>query len=331
MTTLTLPPNPTPRNTTPSAKPADSTVSKHTLYGIGLAVLSNVLFGVLFAYSSWLAPLSGTQVFVWRIVAMWGVLLTFLLMSGKLAKSLTFLANLKTAKQWAWLLIPTPIFASQFWLFMWAPVNGQGTQVAMGYFLFPLSMVLSGYVFLGERLTRLQWVAVGLAGLGVAFEIIRTGQVSWATLWVCGTYPIFYLLRRKQGVPALTGMLVDTSVILPFALAYLLWVSPSTLAMVTGSLSMALLVAGLGAISVLALQTNVDASKLLPMNVFGMLSYLEPALLFVLSVTVLGGAFEAGMAVSYGLIWAGIGCLIWQGMVSLQKSRKQKLKSVMAV
>lgn len=293
---------------------------RNLILGAGLAVLSNVLFGVLYTYSSWLEPLSGTQVFIWRMLAMWAALVGFLTLSGRMTNSLRLLRGLKSVKQWAWLLLPTPIFASQFWLFMWAPVNGQGVQTAMGYFLFPLMMVIFGCVFFGEKLSKLQWLAVGLAGLGVASELIRTQSISWATLWVCTTYPIYYIMRRKQGISALTGLLVDLTVLAPFAIGYLFIIAPATLDVVVSSGYLIAMLIGLGIISVLAMQTNVDASQKLPVNVFGMLSYLEPALLFLLAVTVLGNPFEPEMLFSYGLIWTGIACLICQGIRSLRST-----------
>jgi len=299
-------------------------VQQRTLMmGVALAVLSNVLFGVLYAYSSFLAPLSGTQVFIWRMLAMWAALIGYLLISGRLGFHMDKLKALGSVKQWAWLLLPTPIFLSQFWLFMWAPVNGQGVQTAMGYFLFPLMMVVFGCVLFGEKLSRLQWLAVAFAAVGVGSEIIRTQSVSWATLWVCGTYPVYYILRRLQGIGAVTGLLVDLTIFAPFALAYLFFIAPSSLSLVSGSGFFIAMLVGLGVMSVLAMKTNVDASQMLPMNVYGMMSYLEPALLFILAITVLGNPFESAMIYSYGLIWVGIACLIAHGVRQLRRAHQQ--------
>ena len=302
---------------------AGSAQQRTLILGVALAVLSNLLFGVLYAYSSFLAPLSGTQVFIWRMLAMWAALIGYLLISGRLSSHIDKLKALGTVKQWAWLLLPTPIFLSQFWLFMWAPVNGQGVQTAMGYFLFPLMMVVFGCVLFGEKLSRLQWLAVAFAAVGVCSEIIRTQSVSWATLWVCGTYPLYYILRRIQGIGAVTGLLVDLTIFAPFALAYLLLFAPSSLSLVSGSGFFILMLAGLGVMSVLAMKTNVDASQMLPVNVYGMMSYLEPALLFILAITVLGNPFESAMIYSYGLIWLGIVCLIMHGIRQLRSAHKQ--------
>ncbi|WP_299328192.1 EamA family transporter RarD [uncultured Psychrobacter sp.] len=298
------------------------------IIGAALAVLSNVLFGVLYAYSHFLAPLSGTQVFIWRMLAMWAALVGYLVVSGRLSLHIGKLKQLRSAKQWAWLLLPTPIFLSQFWLFMWAPINGQGVQTAMGYFLFPLMMVVFGCVLFGEKLSRLQWLAVGFAALGVGSEIVRTQSVSWATLWVCGTYPLYYIIRRLQGIGAITGLLVDLTIFAPFALGYLCFIAPSSLSLVGGSSFFIMMLIGLGILSVLAMKTNVDASQMLPVNVYGMMSYLEPALLFILAITVLGNPFESAMLYSYGLIWLGIAFLIIHGFRQLRGARKQQLIAI---
>ena len=307
----------------PTMWTAGSTKQRTLIMGVALAVLSNVLFGVLYAYSHFLAPLSGTQVFIWRMLAMWAALVGYLLISGRLGLHVNKIKKLGSIKQWAWLLLPTPIFLSQFWLFMWAPVNGQGVQTAMGYFLFPLMMVVFGCVIFGEKLSRLQWLAVGFAALGVGSEIVRTQSVSWATLWVCGTYPLYYILRRLQGVGAITGLLVDLTIFAPFALAYLFFIAPSSLSVVGGSSFFIMMLAGLGVLSVLAMKTNVDASQILPVNVYGMMSYIEPALLFILAITVLGNPFESAMIYSYGLIWLGIGFLIIHGVRQLRKANRE--------
>lgn len=315
--------NTTSRLPLPVVWTAGSKQQRTLIMGVMLAILSNLLFGVLYAYSSFLAPLSGTQVFIWRMLAMWAALIGYLLISGRLGLHVDKLKALDTFKQWAWLLLPTPIFLSQFWLFMWAPVNGQGIQTAMGYFLFPLMMVVFGCVLFGEKLSRLQWLAVAFAALGVGSEIIRTQSVSWATLWVCGTYPVYYILRRLQGIGAITGLLVDLSIFAPFALAYLFFIAPTSLDLVSGSGFFIAMLVGLGIISVLAMKTNVDASQMLPVNVYGMMSYIEPALLFILAITVLGNPFESAMIYSYGLIWLGIVFLIAHGVRQLRRVHKQ--------
>lgn len=281
--------------------------------GISLAVSSNLLFGVFYLYSGWLAPMTGTQVFVWRLLTMCVVIWVYLLGSRQFGVVWRDLQAFVGIKHKLWLIAPTPIMLSQLWLFMWAPLNGHGIAVAMGYFLFPLAMVLAGCVLFGERLVGLQKLAVLFAIAGVALEIVHGGSLSWATFWVCGTYPIYYIIRRKLGVRAITGLFLDTTLFMPFGVLYLLFHFEFFYHTVT---SFALIKAfGLGLLSVLAFMANLSAVRLLPVSIFGMLSYLEPLLLFVLAISVLGEPLDLNSVLSYGLIAMGIGCLVVNGII----------------
>lgn len=290
----------------------------HRMLGVGvfLALLSNLLFASFYPYSGWLAPLSGTDVFVWRVILMCAVIFLYLLLSGQWSVVLADLRSYAKQKQLIWLVAPTPIMLSQMWLFMWAPLNGEGVAVAMGYFLLPLVLVLVG-CWLGEQLAGLQKLAVLLAGIGVGAEILQGGSLSWATFWVCLTYPVYYVVRRKQGVRAVTGLFVDTLVFLPIGLTLLL-MKPSLTTQIDGVFMM-LKVFGLGALSVAAFLANLQAMRMLPMSLFGMLSYLEPLLLFVVAITLLGEPVTGQMLFSYGFIWLGIVCLLVQGVVATRK------------
>lgn len=285
--------------------------------GIALAIISNVLFGVFYLFSGWLAPMTGTQVFVWRLVSMFFMVVMWLVVSRQLNTVLSDIRALAKPKSLLWLLAPTPILLSQLWLFMWAPLNGHGVAVAMGYFLFPLMMVLAGCLLFGERLIGLQKLAVLLAGVGVTLEIIQGGSLTWATFWVCITYPIYYLMRRQQGIRAITGLLVDTAIFFPFGIVYL-WYDGHFSHQVLTSLAIFKVIL-LGFASVLAFLANLQSVRLLPVSLFGMLSYLEPLLLFVLAVTFLQEPLTAQMFVSYGLIWLGIVCLIIHGLHQQKK------------
>lgn len=307
-----------------SAKPA---ASQTRLWGIILAVLSNSLFGVVYVYSHWLAPLTGTQVFLWRMVAMWGGLALLMALTHGFSRLRQLLASFTSLRQWALLLLPTPILASQFWLFMWAPVNGEAVNTAMGYFLFPLTMVIMGCLAFHERLSHWQWLAVGLAAAGVGMQIWQSGTLSWTTAWVCLSYPIYYGLRRWQGIPALLGLFIDLSVIAPVALAYILFKDHS-LAMVASSGYMIAMLVGLGLISAVAMQSNLASSQLIPVNVFGMLSYIEPALMFILSVVMLHEVVNSQMLMSFGLIWAGILVMMIDAFLSCHPRQAYQNKSI---
>ena len=289
--------------------------------GVLAAVFSNILFAMLFLYSQWMKPMTGTDVFAWRMVAMLLALFGLMSVTRSWSAGRAFVAEVgRDWKRWLLIALPVPILASQLWLFIWAPVNGEGLNVAMGYFLFPLAMMLAGRLWFKERLNRLQCWAVALAAAGVAWELARSGAFSWATVWICTTYPVYYLLRRRLGVPSLVGLLLDLMIIAPCMLAYLLTQSDS-LAMIDAQPSLLVFVVLLGINSALAMFLNLQANHLLPVAVFSMLSYLEPILLFVISIAWLGEPLEAGALVSYALIWSGLCVMMWHGWQSMKKGK----------
>lgn len=296
-------------------------------FGVFAALFSNILFGVLYVYSSWMAPLSGSDVFAWRMLGMVASLWIILLASGSRRDLTRFVFGLgKDIKKWAMMLLGTFIIASQLWVFMWAPVNGEGINVAMGYFLFPLTMIIGGWLFCNETVNRWQWLAVGCAGLGVSYALWINQSFSWVTLWVCGTYPIYYLTRRAMQVPSLVGLTFDLSLIAPAAFVYLCLTSGGF--DVLSSLNKFwILIPLLGVISATAMQLNVTASRILPVILFGLFSYLEPFLLFILAVVFLDAPLTQSDLITYGLIWCGLSIAIVDSVLQLKRKKRQAFKT----
>lgn len=288
--------------------------------GIMLAITSNVLFAIFYLYSGWLAPMTGTDVFVWRVMTMWASIMIWLIATKQLRPVIDELSAIaRNKKHLVCLLLSVPIMLSQMWLFMWAPLNEQGVEVAIGYFLFPLVMVLFGRVLFQEKLLGLKKWAVIFATLGVIIEIFNGGSLSWATFWVCGTFPIYYIMRRQLTLRPIGGLLVDATLFLPLGILYFCYYNDA-FAYIFDPI-MTIKAFGLGAISLFAFMANLRAIKLLPVSLFGMLSYLEPLLLFILAITLLGEPLELKSLVSYGLIAVGIGCLIVNGIKNKKASQ----------
>lgn len=288
--------------------------------GLFLGFLSQLLFGVLYLFSYWLAPLNGTDVFALRMLTMLcGLLVILLLTVGMGSLSRFWRQNRYQGwKWWGLFLLGSLNAGSQFWLFMWAPVNGEGINVAMGYFLFPLCMALFGWLFLKARLSRLQIVALGLAALGVLHELWATQSFSWTSLWVCLVYPFYYLSRRAMGVPALQGLTIDIAFASIPGLIYLMFRTDS-LMLITQDSRFWYLLPALGIVSAVAMFTNLKASQLLPIGLFSMLSYVEPILLFLLSVTVLNADVPPSAYWTYTPIWLGLVLLGINGMLKKRK------------
>lgn len=211
------------------------------------------------------------------------------------------------------------LVSAQLWVFSWAPLHGRGLQVALGYFLLPLVLVVVGRFLYGERLVWWQWGAAGVAAVGVGFELSRVGGVSWETLLVALGYPVYFVLRRALGIAHLGGMFWEFVALAPVAAAFF------SFEVVEGSAAAAnpaLWWAGplFAAASGVALMLYLAASRLLTMSLFGLLSYLEPALLMAASM-LNGERIGPDELVIYGAIWIAVLMLMAAGIARLRRSR----------
>ena len=287
--------------------------------GVALSVGASVLFSVLPGYVQWLAPLDGIQVFAQRVL--WSIPLVLLLVL--LARQTALLREtFVRLRREPLLLAACPVAAAligvQWGLFVWAPLAGHMLEVSMGYFLLPLALVLTGRVFYGERLRPLQRLAVTCAVLGVLHELWRTQAFSWLTLVTALGYPPYMMLRRWMRFDALSGFVLEMLLLAP--LAIWLIVAHGPVDAFANRPALWLLVPGMALIGTLAFAAMMAASRLLPLGLFGILSYVEPVLLFAVAVLVLGETFDAGQWLTYLPIWAAVLLVGWDSARLLRKT-----------
>ena len=141
-----------------------------------------MLFATMYYYTSWLAPLSGEQVFAWRMLLTVPMLTLFIALWGKWRQVLDLAGRLRHQPR-LWIALPfsSALIGVQLWLFLWAPLNGKALEVSLGYFMLPLSMLLVGRLVYREKLSRWQNLAAWVAAIGVAHELYRVGWLSWAS------------------------------------------------------------------------------------------------------------------------------------------------------
>lgn len=292
--------------------------------GVALSVAASVMFVLIPGYVRELAPLDGLQVFAQRVL--WSIPAILLLVA--LARQWNVLsAAFVRLRREPLLLAALPLAAAmmgvQWLLFVWAPLAGRMLDVSLGYFLLPLAMVLAGRLFYGERLRPLQRLAVCCALVGVAHELWLTRAFSWVTLVAALGYPPYFMLRRWMKLDALSGFVLEMLVLAPLAIWLILVHGPTNL--FTQAPQLWWLLAGLGLLSTLAFGAMMAASRLLPMGLFGILSYVEPVLLFAVTVLFLGEAFNWAQLWTYMPIWLAVLLIGWDSFRLLRKQARQGL------
>jgi len=292
--------------------------------GILSSVMASCLFAVMYFYTSLLTPLDGEEIFGWRTLLTLPCLTLFMLVSKDWKRVGELLARVKRTPLLLLGMVGTSwLMGVQLWLFLWAPLHGRSLEVSMGYFLLPLAMVLTGRLVYGERLSRLQKVAVACAALGVGHELYQHGSFAWETLVVTIGYPIYFVLRKRCRTDHLGGLWCDMCLLLPWALYFVIQgpLSPADLQAHPGLYA---LIPILGAISASALIAYVLASRLLPFSLFGLLSYVEPVLLVGVAL-LLGETIGPDQWLTYLPIWAAVLVLVIEGFKHLLRQRRRSV------
>lgn len=293
--------------------------SHNSLPGVASSLGASALFATLYYYTTLLEPLDGQQVYGWRILLTAPCLALLLIAIGRWGEVRQILARLP-AEPRLWLALPlsSALVGLQLWLFMWAPINGHGLDVSLGYFLLPLTLVLTGRLLFGEAISRLQGLACLLAAIGVGNEMLGAASLSWPVLAVALGYPCYFALRRRMGTANLGGLWLDLVISLPVAALFAVS-DRDTLQLLTASPRLLVLIAGLGALSALALALMIVAGKHLNLTLFGLLSYVEPVLLVVVAL-LLGESIAASQWLTYGAIWSAIAVLVLEGARALRRA-----------
>lgn len=292
--------------------------------GIVSSVMASCLFAVMYFYTSFLTPLDGEEIFGWRTLLTLPCLTLFMLISKDWKRVGELFARVRRTPLLLLGMVGTSwLMGVQLWLFLWAPLHGRSLEVSMGYFLLPLAMVLTGRLVYGERLSRLQKVAVSCAALGVGHELYQNGSFAWETLLVTVGYPIYFVLRRRCRTDHLGGLWCDMCLLLPWALYFVIQ-GPLSAADLAQHQNLYWLIPLLGAISASALIAYVLASRMLPFSLFGLLSYVEPVLLVGVAL-LLGETIGPDQWLTYLPIWAAVLVLVLEGIKHLLRQRRRSV------
>ena len=210
-------------------------------------------------------------------------------------------------QQLAMLALAALLVGSNWLVFLWAVGNQQVVAASLGYFLTPLVNVLLGLVVLKEKLNGKEKLAIGLAGLALLNEIILLGGIPWVSLFLAATFGTYGLVRKQIPVDALSGLWLETLVMLPVCFAYALWQAQSGHAVfVLDDLSTASWLMGAGVLTALPLIAFAAATQRLNLGTVGMLMYINPTMQFLTAIYIFGEPLQTGKLLTFALIWLGL-------------------------
>jgi chloramphenicol-sensitive protein RarD len=252
------------------------------------------------------------------------------ILAHRMLWSLLFLLIvLAVRRQWGWLqMVRQPrmlgLFAASAsllsinWLiYIWAVNNGHVIEASLGYFINPLVNIMLGYLLLKERLRRPQWLAIGVAALGVLWLAWQAGHVPWIALALAASFGGYGLMRKTAPLGALEGLSFETLVLFPLAAGYVIWLSVhgANAFINTPSTATRLLLMAAGPITAIPLLLFASGARRIPLSVLGLLQYVTPTLQFMLGVWMFHEAFSAERLVGFALIWLALALFALEGVL----------------
>jgi chloramphenicol-sensitive protein RarD len=197
-------------------------------------------------------------------------------------------------------------------LYVWAVVHGHVVEASLGYYINPLVNVLLGVLVLGERLSRPQQLAVGLAAAGVAALAIGHGRLPWIALALAVSFGLYGLVRKTVGADAVTGLLCETAILALPAAALLLFLGwRGTGAFGPGAPVASGLLALGGVVTAVPLVLFALGARSLPLSTLGLIQYLSPSIQFLLAVLLFREPFTRSHAAAFACIWSALALLTW--------------------
>lgn len=282
--------------------------------GILSAALAFLLWGLFPLYFHLLRDVAPAQMLAHRVL--W---------------SLVFLAVVLAARrQWRWLgplraqprviacFIASALLLSGNWfVYIWAVNHGHVIDASLGYFINPLVNIMLGYALLKERLRPFQWLAIAVAGAGVAWLGWQAGQMPWIALILAVSFGGYGLLRKTAALGALEGLSFETMLLFPLALGYVLWLGMhgQNAFVNTASNATRLLLVAAGPITAIPLLLFAAGARRIPLSALGLLQYIAPTMQFTLGVALFGEAFTHVHLVGFALIWSALALYAAEGLI----------------
>jgi chloramphenicol-sensitive protein RarD len=278
--------------------------------GVFYALGAYLMWGFAPLYFKYLEFIPVYEILAHRVI--WSVVVTALFITY-----LNHWSNvwqvLSSMKNLMMLMLTSLLISCNWVVFIWAVNNDRMLEASLGYFINPIFNVLLGLIFLGERFSRLKWCAILLAFIGVAAQALQLGELPWVSLVLPISFALYGLLRKKVKVKAITGLFVETLVVLPFALFYLISIAESDTAnFFANSISLNLWLMFAGVVTALPLIFFGQAALRLPLSTLGFFQYLAPSLLFLFAVLVYDEPITAIKMFTFACIWMGISVFVFE-------------------
>lgn len=275
-----------------------------THLGVFYALGAYLMWGFAPIYFKYLHAIPVYEILAHRVI--WSLAVTAILISYMHAWR-DVLNLFKYPKKITLLVLTSLLISGNWMIFIWAINNEHMLDASLGYFINPIMNVLLGLLFLRESLSRIKWLAVALACVGISIQLIQLGELPWIALVLGGSFSLYGLLRKKVKIQAFTGLFAETLLVAPIAIYFLIFIANSASSdMFVNSWSLNVWLISAGIVTATPLLFFGQAALRLRLSTLGFFQYLAPSIVFLFAVFVYGEDLNLAKMITFIFIWLGV-------------------------
>jgi len=285
-----------------------SVPSQHDRTGLAAAFGAYVIWGFLPLYLILVKPVPALEFVGWRIIWTLPLCLLIVLARKQVRELRAALANRRTL---GWLAISATLIAVNWVTYVWAIQTGEVYAASLGYYINPLVNVLLGTMLLGERLTRLQWAAVGIAAMGVSLLAAGALTTLWISLTLALSFGTYGLIRKQVVVGSVPGLTIESLLLLLPSAGVAWYFAQTQVSSFAVSIELSLSIMLGGVLTAVPLLMFAIAARKLPYSILGFIQFLAPSIVFILGLTVFDKPLHPAEIACFACIWTAAAIFIW--------------------
>ncbi|MHA6509186.1 EamA family transporter RarD [Tessaracoccus sp. Y1736] len=286
--------------------------------GLGYGLAAYILWGLFPLYFQFFGRSGALEVVAHRALWSLGFCLLLIALLRQWGLLRAALADRRTV---AALALAGGLIVVNWTTYVFAVMTERTLETALGYFINPLAVAWLGILVLGERLRRLQWVAMAFGVASVAVMVVGYGQVPWIALTLAGSFGLYSLVKKLAGrsVGALPGLAIETAAVAPVAAAYLAYLAATGGSTATGGYGA--LLATTGIVTAIPLLLFAAAARRISMITIAILQYLAPIGQFLVGWLVFDEPMPAARWAGFTLVWAAVALFIADALLASRRRR----------
>jgi chloramphenicol-sensitive protein RarD len=275
---------------------------KSTQKGFILALATFIMWGIFPIFFKFIENVAATEVLAHRIIWSALILLVVLIITKKLTNVKRII---KIKKVTLTLAITGALIASNWGIFIYAINQNEILATSLGYFINPLFSILLGAIILKEELNSALKLSIFIVFIAIGIQIYALGKLPIISIMLPLSFALYGLLRKRLGVRTFEGLFIETMILAPFALLYLIYLTINN----SGEFGMnfnGIMLFLSGFVTILPLLTFNASTKYLKLSTIGFLQYISPTLSMIIAVFIYNEVLDFYKIISFALIWISL-------------------------